>query len=136
MTVQPLGKLIKDEKNNIKYLLPKGPPVDQKCKFCQHPHLIGGAYLLFTSSTNLIKSRLRLNDGAKLWISFKLCCWINFDARKFPEFIAKYEPVSRFLIEPIAIPCWINFDARKFNKFIAKYEPSSRFLMDSIAMRC
>ena len=44
MTVQPLGKLIKDEKNNIKYVLPKGPPVDQKCKFCQHPHLIGGAY--------------------------------------------------------------------------------------------
>ena len=96
MTVQPLGKLIKDEKNNIKYVLPKGPPVDQKCKFCQHPHLIGGAYLLFTGSTNLIKSRLRLNDGAKLWISFKLCCWINFDARKFPKFIAKYEPVLRF----------------------------------------
>jgi hypothetical protein len=26
-------------------------------------------------------------------------------ARKFTKFIAKYEPVSRFLIDPIAIKC-------------------------------
>jgi hypothetical protein len=30
---------------------------------------------------------------------------INFDARKFTNFIAKYKPVSRFLIGPIAITC-------------------------------
>ena len=37
---------------------------------------------------------------------------INFDARKFTKFIAKYKPIfakykpiSRFLIEPIAIAC-------------------------------
>ena len=44
MTTQPLGELVKDEKNNVKYVLPKGPPVDRKCKFCQHSHIIGGPY--------------------------------------------------------------------------------------------
>ena len=28
---------------------------------------------------------------------------INFDARNFTKFIAEYKPVSRFLIDPIAI---------------------------------
>ena len=44
MTVQPLGQLVKDDKGNIKYMLPKGPPVDQKCKYCLHPHLLGGPF--------------------------------------------------------------------------------------------
>ena len=43
-------------------------------------------------------------------------------ARKFTKFIAKFEPVSRFLIDPIAITWRINLGARKFTKFIAKYE--------------
>lgn len=46
LTTQPLGQVIKDDKNNIKYVLPKGPPVDQKCKFCQHSHNIGGPFWL------------------------------------------------------------------------------------------
>ena len=66
-------------------------------------------------------ARLRLNDGAKLWVSFKLCfktnnfyCtyWrnilhvaVNFGAKQFNKFIAKYEPVSIFLINPIAVTC-------------------------------
>ena len=44
MTVQPLGQLVKDEKGNVKYVLPKGPPVDRKCKFCLHSHLMGGPF--------------------------------------------------------------------------------------------
>lgn len=44
LTTQPLGQVVKDDKNNIKYVLPKGPPVDQKCKFCQHGHNIGGPF--------------------------------------------------------------------------------------------
>ena len=44
MTVQPLGQLVKDDKGNIKYMLPKGPPVDQKCKYCLHSHLLGGPF--------------------------------------------------------------------------------------------
>ena len=48
ITYQPLGQVIKDEKNNVKYVLPKGPPVDQKCKFCQHSHLIGGLHIFYT----------------------------------------------------------------------------------------
>ena len=47
-------------------------------------------------------------------------CWINFGARKFTKFIAKQEPVSRFLIDPTAVTSWVNFGARKFTKFIAK----------------
>ena len=31
------------------------------------------------------------------------------------NFVQKYEPVSRFLIDPIAITCWINFSARCTN---------------------
>ena len=47
--------------------------------------------------------------------------------------MAKYEPVSRFLIDPIVA---INFAARKVTKFMAKYEPVSRFLIDPIAVTC
>ena len=53
-----------------------------------------------------------------------------------PYFVAKYEPVSRFLIDPISITCWINIRARKFTKFIAKYEPVSKFLIDPIVLTC
>ena len=44
MTVQPLGQLVTDDKNNVKYILPKGPPVDKKCTYCQHSHIIGGPF--------------------------------------------------------------------------------------------
>ena len=67
MTVQPLGKLIKDEKNNIKYVLPKGPPVDQKCKFCQHSHLIGGAYLLNVLKPNYFKKQRSSSSFLLTW---------------------------------------------------------------------
>ena len=64
----------------------------------------------------LTLARLGLNDGAKLWVSFKLCfktndfystlhVAINFDGSKFTKFVANYKPVSRFLIDPIAITC-------------------------------
>jgi hypothetical protein len=75
----------------------------------------------------LMLARLGLNDGAKLWVSFKLYfktndfysilhVAINFDGGKFTKFVANYKSVSRFLIDPIAI---IYFIARKFTKFIA-----------------
>ena len=54
-------------------------------------------------------------------------------ARKFTKFIAKFEPVSRFLIDPIAIT--INLGAR-FTKFLAKYELYKDFLIDPIAITC
>ena len=88
-----------------------------------------------------------------------IACWINFSARctkfitKFepvsrflidPKFVEstlvldaldllqQYEPISIFLIDPIAIACWINFSVR-CTKCITKYEPVSRFLIDPIA---
>ena len=60
----------------------------------------------------------------------------NLDSLKFTEFIAKFEPVSRFLIDPIAITWRINLGARKFTKFIAKYERVSRFSIDPLAITC
>ena len=29
---------------NIRYKLGTGPPVDQKCEFCQQPHHVGGPF--------------------------------------------------------------------------------------------
>ena len=49
-----------------------------------------------------------------------ITCCVNFGARKFTKFMAKYEPV---FVDPIAITSCINFGARKFTKFMTKYEP-------------
>ena len=61
-----------------------------------------------------------------------------------PNNVQKYEPVLRFLIDPIPITlrhllfrCLIlhvaiNFIARKFTKKCAKYEPVLRILIDPI----
>ena len=57
---------------------------------------------------------------------------VNFGARNVTKFIAKCEPVLRFLMVHVAV----NFGARKVTKFIAKYEPVSRFLIDPVAVTC
>merc|ERR1712180_500629 len=59
MTVQPLGEVVRDDKNNVKYVLPKGPPVDRKCRFCQHSHIIGGPYWIAPIHDMEFVARLR-----------------------------------------------------------------------------
>ena len=68
---------------------------------------------------------------SSFWFLLRFC--LNGEGREFRSlevreasslhFMAKYEPVSRFLLDPIAITYWINFRARK-------YEPVSIFLID------
>ncbi|KAG5865910.1 hypothetical protein JTB14_011379 [Gonioctena quinquepunctata] len=43
-TLQPLGSLKKNEKNKdqVKFGIPTGPPLSQKCEHCGHPHHMGG----------------------------------------------------------------------------------------------
>jgi len=43
LAFQPLGKMAPHKNGlNLKFSLPAGPPVDSKCKFCNHSHHIGG----------------------------------------------------------------------------------------------
>ena len=49
-------------------------------------------------------ARLRLNDGAKLWVSFKLCFKTN-------DFYGVLE-IYQIYVDPIAITCWNNLGAR------------------------
>lgn len=46
INVQPLGVLIpgEDDSKNIKYKLPHGPPVSNRCTYCDHPFQIGGPF--------------------------------------------------------------------------------------------
>ena len=59
LTTQPLGQVVKDDKNNVKYLQPKGPPVDRNCKFCQHSHHMGGPFWIAPMHDMDFVSRLR-----------------------------------------------------------------------------
>ena len=61
LTVQPMGRLVKDDKGNVKYVLPKGPPVDQKCKYCAHSHIIGGPMWIDPIHDTEFVSRVRQN---------------------------------------------------------------------------
>lgn len=53
------GEIIVDDKGNRKYVIPKGPPVDQKCKYCCHSHIIGGPFWLAPIHDMGFVSRLR-----------------------------------------------------------------------------
>jgi tRNA G26 N,N-dimethylase Trm1 len=46
LSIQPLGVVTTDDKtNNKKYSIPKkSPPVNEKCKYCQHSHRMGGPF--------------------------------------------------------------------------------------------
>ena len=74
-------------------------------------------------------ARLRLNDGAKLWVSFKLCFKTNPIAVTYrPSQFVPCSTMSRDIVERGTnwLGLLVNFGARKVTKSMARYEPVSR----------
>ena len=102
------------------------------------------------SITYMLQSTLMLHNCfkilCKIWACIRIANWpniyylhvaVNFDATKFLQnFVQKYEPVSRLLIDPISIylccsQLWCYTIA---SKFCANYEPVSGLLIGPISI--